>query len=278
MLKMASGIRNHPIISFIVSVMLWSWGLWSLLFTVIEPGGMLHDPPPAALLFAMLGGIGPSLGGLVLTKIVHGKEGMRALGARLTNWRAGYWWLAIPIIPAITFLTPLIRFGMGYPVDFAAMKSLILPGLAIGAVAGLMEEIGWRGFLLPQLLKRFSPAVATLILGAIWGGLWHGYADYFGLGDRGVYFVPLMLLLGPGLLTAWSLLMTWVYEKTSGSLLLSILMHASISSSAFIFGQQYRSAAEEVGWAAVSVTLALLTSGLIFGLARPGGSVPVIVK
>jgi hypothetical protein len=47
-----------------------------------------------------------------------------------------------------------------------------------------------------------------------------------------------MLLLGPGVLTAWSLVITRVYQHTQGSLLLSILMHASISPSALIFEQQ----------------------------------------
>src|SRR5574337_857223 len=36
----------------------------------------------------------------------------------------------------------------------------------------LGEELGWRGFALPRLLKRFNPFVASLVLGAIWG-VWH---------------------------------------------------------------------------------------------------------
>lgn len=179
-------------------------------------------------------------------------------------WRVGTWWLAIFIIPASTASTCIIRLAFGHPVNIHAIINTLMPGILLGITAGLMEEFGWRGFLLPHLLKRYTPLTASLILGLIWGGLWHGYADYFGLGDRGVYFWPVMLLLGPILLTAWSYLLTWVYIHTKGSLLLSIVMHAGISSSALIFGQTYTSHSEELIWTAVSVGIAICISIGIF--------------
>jgi hypothetical protein len=83
------------------------------------------------------------------------------------------------------------------------------------------------------------------------------------VGDKSAAWL-LILLLGPVLLTAWSLIITWVYEHTQGSLLLSILMHASLSSSAFIFGQPYTSPGEEITWTAISVGVACLGAGLIW--------------
>lgn len=263
-------VARHPIPSYVLFTLAWSWSIWSLLFLVIEPGGILHNPPPISYLFVVAGGFGPSLSGLLCTWLIYGREGMQALGARLRNGRVGRWWLALLIIPAITAITPLLRWLAGYEVDTSAMLALIVPGLGLGLTAGLMEEIGWRGFLLPHLLKRYSPLVATLLLGiVIWGGLWHGYGDYFGLGDKGAAFWPLMLLLGPGVLTAWSLIITRVYQATRGSLLLSILMHASLSSSALIFGQTYAAIGEEITWTAISVGVAWLASALIWLATRP---------
>lgn len=69
--------------------------------------------------------------------------------------------------------------------------------------------------------------------------MWHGYADYFAFGGRGAVTWLMIILLGPILLTAWAVIITWVYERTQGSLLLAWLMHATISSSALIFGQTY---------------------------------------
>jgi membrane protease YdiL (CAAX protease family) len=249
----------------VLFTLIWSYSIWSLLFLVIEPGGLLHNPPPISFLFVVGGGFGPALSGLLCTWLIYGREGLQALGARVRNWRVGRWWLALLIIPTVTALTPLLRGLAGYEVDTSAMLALIGPGLGLGLIAGLMEETGWRGFLLPHLLKRYSPLVSTLLLGVvIWGGLWHGYADYFGLGDKGLAFWPLMLLLGPGLLTAWSLILTRVYQGTQGSLLLSILMHATISSSALIFGQTYANFGEELTWTWISVGVAWLAAILFW--------------
>ena len=263
-MSLKTWVSRHPVMVFVLLTLAWSWSIWSLLFLFIRPGGLLHNPPPISFLFVVVGGFGPSLSGLFLMKFIYGREGMKVLWSRLGFRRIGVWWLALVIIPSVTAVTPLLRWMAGYDVDWRAMLGLIGPGLGIGITAGLMEEFGWRGFLLPHLLKRHSLLASTLLLGLIWGGLWHVYADYFGLGDRGLAFWPLMLLLGPGILTAWSLILTSVYERTQGNLLLSILMHASISSSAFIFGQPYATIQEEIIWTAISVGIAWLAAALIW--------------
>jgi len=266
-----SWLQGHPIATYILFALIWSWSIWSLLFLFIKPGGLLQDPPPLTFVFVVLGGFGPTISGLLTTSLVYGRPGMQALGTRLRHWRVGQWWLALLIIPAITATTPVLRSFAGYNVEPMTMLGLIGPGLFLGLTAGLMEEIGWRGFLLPHLLKRYSPFVATLLLGLIWGGLWHGYADYFGLGDKGWAFWPLVLLVGPILLTAWSLILTRVYQGTQGSLLLSILMHASLSSSALIFGQTYTSIREEIVWTTISVGMAWLGATVFWLATRRAG-------
>ena len=265
---MKAWIKRHPVTAFVILTLAWSWSIWSLLFLFIEPGGLLHNPPPASFLFVILGGVGPSLSGLLITRLIDGRAGMRALWVGLRRARVGRWWFALLIIPGVTALTPLLRWLAGHAVDGGAMLALIGPGLALGLTAGLMEEFGWRGFLLPRLLRRYSPLAATLIVGIVWGGLWHGYADYFGLGDKGMAFWPLMLMLGPVLLTAWSLILTWVYENTEGNLLLSILMHTSISSSALIFGQHYATLPEQMTWTAISTGLAVGAATVIWFVVR----------
>ncbi len=257
-------IKRHPVLAYILLTIAWSWSIWSLLFLFIKPGDLVNNPPPVSFVFVVVGGFGPTLSGLLLTRVLYGKKGMQALGKRFRNGKVGRWWLALLIIPAITALTPVVRRLAGYEVDFRAMLSLIPQGIGLGLTAGLMEEFGWRGFLLPHLLKRHSPLASAVLVGLVWGGLWHGYADYFGLGDKGLAFWPLMLMVGPVLLMAWSLVLTWVYEHTQGSLLLSILMHASISSSALIFGLQYTGLQDELTWTAISVGFAVLFAGLIW--------------
>lgn len=250
----------HPVAAFVLLTLAWSWSLWSVLFMLGGQGVLLRDPPALAYAVAAAGACGPSLSGLLLTGWIDGRDGLRRLAARLRHRPSGRWWLALLIIPGVSALTPMLRGLAGHAQDGHAMLGLLIPGLALGLGAGLMEEFGWRGFLLPHLLKRHSPLAASLIVGSVWGGLWHGYADYFGLSGKGLELWLLMLLLGPGVLTAWSMVLTRVYERTQGSLLVSVLMHASISSSALIFGQRYASANEELAWTTVSVGLAALAA------------------
>jgi uncharacterized protein len=259
---------RHPSTAFVLMTLAWSWGIWSFLFTLVGQGGLTKNPPLGAYLIASVGGCGPTVSGLFLTRFIYGRKGMTTLWARLRFVPLDRRWLALLIIPLLTSLTPLLRCAAGYSVDIGAMLRLVIPGLSLGLFAGLAEEFGWRGFLLPHLLKCRSALRSTLIVGLVWGGLWHGYADYFGVSGEGTRFWLLILLLGPGLLTAWSLILTSVYERTEGNLILSILMHASISSSALIFGQRYDTIGEELVWTSAAVGIALLASCIIW-LAGP---------
>jgi membrane protease YdiL (CAAX protease family) len=95
--------------------------------------------------------------------------------------------------------------------------------LLLGGSLG--EEIGWRGFLLPELLRRMNPIAASITLGVVWG-LWHLpvdlYAGFVAAGPmavlvRIIYTLPLTILF------------TWFYLRAKGSLLVAILLHTSLN-------------------------------------------------
>lgn len=254
-------LRRRPVQAFVVGTLAWSWGWWSLIGVVGNPGDVVHHFDQVWP-FVVIGGFGPTLAGLLLTGIVSGRDGWRALGRRLTTSPQASWWPVLFLIPLLTSVVPLTRWLLGQAPGPEAWLPLLAPGLALGLTAGLMEEFGWRGFLLPRLLERWSPWRSAWMTGLVWGGLWHGYADWWGLGDRGWTALPLIVLLGPVLLTAWSLVLTRTYQRTKASLWMSILVHASISSSALILGQSYSNEGEELAWttlqAAIDVAGALL--------------------
>ena len=112
---------RHPILTYIILTMVWSFGIWSFLFLYIKPGELMKSAPPISFLFVVLGGFGPSLSGLLTTWLVYGREGLQALWDRVRIGRVGGWWLALLVIPAVTALTPLLRWLAGYPVDTEAM-------------------------------------------------------------------------------------------------------------------------------------------------------------
>lgn len=105
------------------------------------------------------------------------------------------------------------------------IKILVLTfsfNLILGGSMG--EEIGWRGFTLPLLLKSFNPIKASLILGLIWA-FWHFPIDItssttigpLAVIHRFIWTLPLTLIF------------TWFYLNTGGSLLIALLLHTSIN-------------------------------------------------
>ncbi|OGF61387.1 MAG: hypothetical protein A2Y62_05815 [Candidatus Fischerbacteria bacterium RBG_13_37_8] len=89
----------------------------------------------------------------------------------------------------------------------------------------LGEEIGWRGFVLPRLLEKSSPLRASFILAVIWAS-WHLPIDIrYGFGLTGAGGIVVRFLW------TWPLtiIFTWFYLRSKKSLLVPLLLHASIN-------------------------------------------------
>ncbi len=174
---------------------------------------------------------GPSIAGLVVIAATRGKMGMQDLGRRFLRWRVGLLWWAV----ALFFSGLLLLLAIAVNVVLGGQ----LPGFAffregwywapvyflltlIGGPLG--EEFGWRGFALPDLQRKWNPTVASLVLGTVWG-LWH-LPLFFQPGSlhaqMGLHKLP-VFVLGE---IALAVIMTWVYNKTGGSLLVGgIILH-----------------------------------------------------
>lgn len=101
-------------------------------------------------------------------------------------------------------------FAVGYPVVFIAVAALVALTTGLGSfepgvrnvleqgpvylfpvflvVAGAItygEELGWRGYLLPELTERVGPVAATALVGVVWA-LYHAPALYFGAQATGL--------------------------------------------------------------------------------------------
>jgi len=126
--------------------------------------------------------------------------------------------------------------GMTYPmyVLISAIGSITYAPL-MNMILGLGEEIGWRGFLYPQLKDRFGRRKGRILGGVIWGA-WHwpviwliGYeygSDYAG-------FPVVGMLLFCVFTVALGILCDWLYER-SGSIWAPSLCHGAINAAATI--------------------------------------------
>ena len=86
------------------------------------------------------------------------------------------------------------------------------------------EELGWRGYVLPRLLTSRSALSSALFIGVIWG-IVHLGLILPGQMNAGSHWLPSILYI-----VGLSVILTWLYVQTGGSLVIPILFH---------FGQSY---------------------------------------
>ena len=201
------------------------FGLPWLGWTINAFGGT--QPPLRTVLFYM--GDFMSVAGLVATWVAGGRPALRALIGRLFQGAGIGWWLYALLLPVAWVLLSRIGFGIrhgglgAFHWQGLAAASLWLGTLRAVTTGPIGEEFGWRGFLLPRLLTRYRPLAASLILGLIWG-FWH-YALYvktvFASLDTAFYFVASVL--------CFTVLMTILFHRTRGNILLAMLMHWAVN-------------------------------------------------
>jgi membrane protease YdiL (CAAX protease family) len=92
------------------------------------------------------------------------------------------------------------------------------------------EEIGWRGYALPRLQANLSALTSALIVGVMWA-LWH--LPLFFIAGLPQTLLPFVLFLV--WIVSQSVIFTWVYNGTQGSLLFAIVLHAAINLSIQLF-------------------------------------------
>jgi membrane protease YdiL (CAAX protease family) len=217
-------LRRHPLIGYFALTYAISWGgiLIVLSATGFDPVGL--RALDTGLIFVLML-LGPSLSGLALTARLEGRAGLRRLVAGLTRWRVRLRWYAVALLTT-PFVLLAVLWPMSAVVDPAYSPGFQWPLFAIGIMAGCCEEIGWTGFATPRLLARLRLTTAGCSLGVIWA-LWHALVDFRqNFSVMGGAWVVEFAILYVANLTAYRLLMTWVYANTQ-SLLLAMLMHAS---------------------------------------------------
>jgi len=186
------------------------------------------------VLFLLTTFSGPTVAALVVTGITEGRTGVGRLLKRCVQWRVRPQWylvaLGINLLVWLLAYTALIgpQLLVAAVTHWFLLISTFLPLVAFGMIIpAIAEEPGWRGFALPRLQQRHGPIVASLILGAL-HGVWHLPALLT------VNFGPLPLAnMVPFMLTAAfaTVIYTWVYNNTGGSILLAMLLHAASNAS-----------------------------------------------
>lgn len=171
----------------------------------------------------------PALAGVIVSGIVGGRAQVKNLLKKIIIWRVNIVWyvvaLGLPVV--LSFIVALASrfFGGSSTLEFAPISALSI----IVFVFVLGEEIGWRGFAQPALEQRFSPFVAAVILGILWG-FWH--LPNFFVPELPHYEIPLAAFVTQTV--GLSVIAAWLLKHSRGSVLIATLFHGAFNTFAFL--------------------------------------------
>ena len=213
-------IRGHPLLVFFLLVFALTWMVW-----VPRAGGVPMGMVGRAWTWA------PAIAAFLAAALTGGRPALRQLVGRLLRWRVRWHWYVLVILgPAVFSLATTGIYALfGGSWSAAIPRSLEAPVvllplflLILSGTDGLGEEVAWRGFALPRFLAGYSALAASLILGLFWA-LWH--LPLLWTPGVNAQQLPLWLLLLD--IPAKSVIFTWVFLHTRGSVLLAALLHGS---------------------------------------------------
>lgn len=258
-------VRRHPVAAFYVLAFAFAWLGW-VPQTLHARGLFPFDSP----LLSLLGGAGPTLAAVLVIWALKGKDGPRDLFAPLGRWRASWGWWAFAFLAWFGMAGVALGVGALFGHRFDAVLRFTWPALPAIFVTMLLsnvwEEIGWRGFALPRLQERHGDLAIAVIMGLLWS-LWH-----------------LPLLLNPAspmsqlpwvgevvFSIALTVIYTWLYNGTGGSLLFVSVFHAMSNTVALVLAETGVFAAS-YGFV-VAVTAAVAAAIVLrYGARRFGGA------
>jgi uncharacterized protein len=205
----------------------WSWIAWAPPILLGWEWGELRT----LISFGL--GFGPLIAALFLIYRGVSDEPPSQFWRRVTDPRRipVVWWLVILGLPfALNLLARLYPSGdTNGDRDPLTLGTVVFAVVVFGFGASFAEELGWRGYALDPLQRRYTALIASLIIGLAWG-MWHlplfliegSYQNSIGIGTTLFWFYMLGTVL-------WSILYTWIYNHTSRSILAMIVLHAFLN-------------------------------------------------
>tara|TARA_R110002111_G_scaffold241492_1_gene303240 strand:- start:28 stop:855 length:828 start_codon:yes stop_codon:yes gene_type:complete len=227
-------MNNKKTYIFLLITIIWSWTFWVLGLGYLTDG-IDQESIGKFLIFFFMGIYGPTISGIVTTLLFDGHKGVLNLLKKVFIWKIPFKnYLYIILLPIIFVIIGIgfynILIGNIGSFDIAAFLS-IPTVLWSGFYAGpLGEELGWRGFLLPELQKKHTNLKSAIIIGVIWF-IWHiplWWAPFGTLvSGESISFLPVITYFI--MLMCLSIIITWLVINSKGSVLVAILFHLSIN-------------------------------------------------
>jgi uncharacterized protein len=216
-------------------------------------------------IFLIVQGFMPGLAAVIVTGLVHGRSGVGALFRKVLITRVGARWYAFAffIMAAVSISAILLANRLeGSPAIPLLSSKLPFSG-PLGLLAGAAilflftmlfntEEFAWRGVALTQLQDRHNALVASLIVSIPW--LFFHLPLFFKVGSSQSETSFLSYAIG---MVATTILFTFLFNNTRGSLLLVWVLHASMNTWTQIFSINSSAPNPLLDWMLTGVLVAL---------------------
>jgi hypothetical protein len=223
-------IARHPILT--LCLIMFGVEFFDAALYILYERGMISFKVPDGLAF-VLSLLHPAVAASVVAYAMNGRQGLRELFGRLLIWRVSGWWYVF----IVGFYAADMLAGNALHVAFGGAKPDIPiagdPLWAIPIKFGLFllfgiitntEELAWRGVALPHFKAKYNNALIAALLVSIPEVLLHS-PDYF---VTEMNFRKSAGVIGFTIFSmALSVIFTWVFQNTRGSLLIVTLLHAS---------------------------------------------------
>jgi len=232
-------MRQHPIAAYFTLAFAITWVLHMPMALGRQGLGIFPYEVPEALfvILFILGAVaGPTSGAFLVTNVLEGKEGRRKLFRRYGQWRVGLPWYALAIFgfPIIYLVAGSVALGIVPLADIGAnwatfFSPYLITVLIFPAFITWGEEPGWRGFALTRLQEHYHPLLSSVIVGFM-HGLWHLPVYTYVSGP--IPLGPFDLVgfaINTAMAIATAILFAWVFNHAKGSILIAVLIHASLN-------------------------------------------------
>ena len=224
-------LRTHPLLLFFGLTFLFSWFIWVPM--ALDYFSLLPFKLDASFVAVvrLFGTLGPALAASAVMLLAGGRPALKRLWGQVGLWQVKWTWYAASalVFPALVFIVAWIYSQLPHaaPLPYQEISpASLLVVMIIMTVSVLGEEIGWRGFALPQMQKHWTALKTSLVLGTL-HTVWHlpfwiilGESDRFGWS----YWI-----LSWAWILALTIYITWVMNNTGNSLLMVILCHWSLN-------------------------------------------------